>query len=47
MLECPREANRFTAKQRHRFGFYLANVSGCGFGVGEVAFLRMTKGDVG
>jgi len=38
---------RFTAKQGHCFGFYFANISGGSFGVGEVAFLTMTKGDMG
>ena len=37
---------RFTAKQRHGFGFYLANVSWCGFGVGKVALIAMAKGNV-
>jgi len=35
-----------TASTLVRFGFYLANVSGRGFGVGKVAFLTVTKGNV-
>ena len=41
------KAERFAAKQRHGFGFYLASVSGCGFGVGKVAFIAVAEGDVG
>jgi hypothetical protein len=38
---------RFAAKQRHGFGFYLANVPGCGFGVGKVALVTVAKGNMG
>ena len=41
-----RHLQRFAAKQRHGFGFHLANVSGCGFGVGKVALIAMAKGNV-
>ena len=41
-----RQPKRFAAKQRHGFGFYLANISGCGFGVGKVALIAMAKGNV-
>ena len=37
---------RFAAKQRHGFGFNLANISGCGFRVGKVALIAMAKGNV-
>jgi hypothetical protein len=40
------QSKRLAAKQRYGFGFNLADVAGRGFGVGKVAFLTMTKGDV-
>ena len=40
------EAQRFAAKQRHGLGFNLANISGCGFGVGKVALIAMAKGNM-
>jgi len=40
------QSQRFAAKQRHGFGFNLANISGRGFGVGKVALIAMAKGNV-
>ena len=37
------QTQRFAAKQRHGFGFHLADVAGRHFGIGQVGFIAMTE----
>ena len=41
------QTQRFAAKQRHGFGFHLADVAGRHFGIGQVGFIAMTEQLVG